>query len=236
MRFFEPGATPSANWISATLPFFARAGVDAVVTPQMAPPGGNERERAAASIAESRVGGSLRFRFTPGAIRFVSDFPAASFLVRREQFLALDASTPAEEVVHELDTRGGKTIYLPEASVTIPPAPLFLAHLRRVAAYARSRGALARRRGTASGRGSAIVVFVLLGWALAGWPLVLAGPAGRAVWLTIWIAYAATVASAALFGGLRFHSLRVGLLTAAGLPLTHIVYALAFVSGFVRRG
>jgi hypothetical protein len=97
LAFLEPGARPSANWLTSTAPFFARARVVAVVTPQMAPAGRTSRERAAASIAESRVGGgSLRFRSTPGAIRLVSDFPASSFLVRRDRFLALDPSTPAE--------------------------------------------------------------------------------------------------------------------------------------------
>ena len=103
LAFLEPGAHPSANWISSTLPFFARAEVAAVVTPQLSPSGGNARERGAAAVAESRLGsGSLGYRFKPGSIRFTTDFPARSFLVRRDSFLALDAETPPEEVVFGL--------------------------------------------------------------------------------------------------------------------------------------
>jgi hypothetical protein len=48
--------------------------------------------------------------------------------------------------------------------------------------------------------------------------------------------YVGVVLLAAVFGGLRFGSIRVGLLTAIGLPLTHAAYAIAFVSGFARPG
>src|SRR5262249_13015013 len=132
LALLEPGAHPSANWISSTVPFFARSEIDAVVTPQLAPAGGGLRERAAASRTESRLGGgSLYYRYKPGAMRYVSDFPAASLVVRRERFLALEPETPPDEVVLGLAARGGRILYLPEASVTIPPAPLFRPHLRR---------------------------------------------------------------------------------------------------------
>jgi glycosyltransferase involved in cell wall biosynthesis len=237
LAFLESGARPSANWLSSTTPFFVRTEIDAVVTPQMAPAGGNARERAAAAIAESRAGGgSLRFRFTPGAIRFVSDFPAVSFLVRRERFLSLHPATAPEEVVLELGAAGRRTIYLPEASVTVPPAPLFLPHLRRIALYGRTRGVLIRRRGLSAARASTVGVIALLLWALLGWLLILAGRGGFEVWLSIWIVYVAVVAVASFFAGLRFYSLQVGFLAAVGLPLTHAVYAGSFVSGFARGG
>jgi glycosyltransferase involved in cell wall biosynthesis len=239
LAFLEPGASPSANWLSATTPFFARPEIDAVVTPQLAPAGGSTRERAAAAIAESRVGsGSLHFRFTPGSIRLVSDFPAQSFLVRRERFLALPASTPPESVVLELGVAGGQTLYLPEASVTIPVAPLFTRHLRRIATYGRSRGTLVRRRGFSVVRFSTVAVVALFAWALFGWVFALVGTTALEAWLAVWIAYAAAITVAAVGGGLRFHSARVAVLVAVGLVLTHAVYAVAFVSGLAspRRG
>jgi hypothetical protein len=232
LAFLEPGARPSANWLGATEPFFARDEIDAVVTPQFAPAGGDDRGRAAAVIAESRLGGgSLNFRFKPGRIRFVSDFPATSFLVRRDRFLALDPGTPPEEVILRL---GGRTLYLPEASVTIPPAPLFAAQLARIATYGRSRGALVRSRKAAAARGSTVALVLLAAWALGGWALVFAGDAGLDVWVGVWAAYLLAICAAAFFGGLRFSSVRVGLLAVPGLVLTHGFYAASFVSGFLR--
>jgi hypothetical protein len=48
LAFLEPGADPSANWLSSSVPFFARREIDAVVTPQLAPAGGSLRARGAA--------------------------------------------------------------------------------------------------------------------------------------------------------------------------------------------
>jgi glycosyltransferase involved in cell wall biosynthesis len=236
LAFLERGARPSGNWLSATTPFFARPEIDAIVVPQLAPAGGTARQRAVAAIAESRVGsGSLHFRFTPGSIRFVSDFPAQSFLVRRERFLALPPSTSPESVVLELGVAGGGALYLPEASVTIPLAPLFTPHLHRIARYGRSRGRLVRRRGVSAARISTVGVVALLAWALFGWVLVLAGATAFDAWLAVWTAYLAVIAVAAVFGGLRFYSVRVALLAGLGLVLTHAVYAIAFASGFAGR-
>ncbi|HWE80552.1 MAG TPA: hypothetical protein VG265_02790, partial [Gaiellaceae bacterium] len=232
IAFLEPGARCSANWLAAAEPFFSSDEIDAVVTPQLAPAGGTDREQAAAVIAESRLGGgSLNFRFKPGRIRFVSDFPATSFLVRRDRFLELDPETPPDEVVRRLD---GRTIYLPEASVTIPRAPLFAPHLARIRAYGRARGALVRSRKGAAARGSTIALALLAVWTLGGWALLLAGGAGTDIWLGAWAAYLLAICAAAFFGGLRFSSVRVGLLAVPGLLLTHAFYATSFVSGFLR--
>jgi len=236
VALLEPGAHPSANWLTATAPFFGLRDIDAVVTPQLAPPGGDARERAAASIAESRLGaGSLNYRFKPGAIRFVSDFPAESFLVRRERLVSIDPATPVDQIVLEISAAGGRTLYLPEASVTVPAAPLFLPHLRRIGAYGRARGLLVRRRGLTVARASTLGLVAFLVWAFLGWIVFFAGPAGRDLWIAVWLVYAAALAVAAFFAGLRFYSFSVGLLAAAGLFLTHVVYSVSFVAGFLRR-
>jgi glycosyltransferase involved in cell wall biosynthesis len=233
LAFLEVGAHQSANWITSTLPFFARNEVAAVVTPQLSPSGGNRRERGAAAIAESRLGsGSLGYRFKPGSIRFTTDFPARSFLVRRDRFLALDPATPPEEVVLGLNAVGGRTLYLPEASVTIPAAALFRAHLSRIGRYGLSRGIGVRRRGISTIRISTVAAVGLLGWALLGWILIVAGE--ETTWVVVWSAYLGVVCFAALFGGLRFRSVRVGGLTAVGLVLTHFAYVIAFMLGLAR--
>lgn len=235
LAFLDPGARPSANWVTATVPFFAWPDLDVVVTPQLAPAGGSVRERGAASVAESRVGGgSLHFRFTPGSIRFVPDFPARCFVVRRERFLSLPAETAPEAVVRELSVAEGSALYFPEASVVLPPAPLFRPHLRRIASYGRNRGELIRSRGFAASRPSTLAAIALMIWACFGWILLLAGGVAVDVWLVVWCLYLGTIAVAAALGGLRFYSGRVALATGAGLLLTHLVYIVTFIQGFSR--
>ncbi len=234
IAFLEPGAHPSANWITSTLPFFVAA-----TSPRWSRRSCRRRVArpgpGAAAIAESRLGsGSLGYRFKPGSIRITADFPARSFLVRRDRFLALDPATPPEEVVLALNEQGGRTLYLPEASVTIPTAPLFRAHLARIASYGLSRGIGVRRRGLATVGISTLAAIALVAWALVGWLLV---PAGHPrVWVAVWAGYLISVCFAAFFGGLRFRSFRVGGFVAVGLVLTHFIYAVTFVSGFLRRG
>ncbi len=235
LAFLEPGSRPSANWLSATLPFFRWPELAVVVMPQLAPAGGSVRERAAASVGESRIGGgSLYFRFTPGRIRFVRDFPARSFLIRRERFLALPATMPPEAVVRHLAGAARAALYVPEVSVTSNAAPLFVAHLRRIATYGRGRGELLRTHRSGALRPSTVGVIALLGWTLGGWVLILAGALGLEIWLAVWGAYLAVIAIAAAFGGLRFHSGRVGFATGAGLLLTHFVYTVSLVYGLAR--
>ena len=88
----EADAVPSGNFVSATVPFLARDGVGAVVTSKVAPATGSLRARGAAAVRESRVARrlALYFRFLPGNIRYVTDFPTArSFVVRRLLLLEL---------------------------------------------------------------------------------------------------------------------------------------------------
>lgn len=236
VAFLEPGARPSGNWLSATVPFFARPDVDAVVTPRLAPASGSARERAAAAIAESRIGGgSLHFRFTPGNIGFVSDFPERSFVIRRERLVQLPPATPAEEAVLEIVASNGRAIYVPDASITARQAPLFAPYVRRVVAYGRARGALVRRRGAAAVRTSTVAALAFLVLALFGWLLPVLGGVALEAWVALWGTYLALVALTALLGGLRFRSAGVVPLVAAGTILTHAAYALSFVAGLARR-
>lgn len=236
VAFLEPRARASGNWLSATVPFFGRADVDVVVTPVLAPAVGSARERAAAAISESRIGGgSLHFRFTPGNIGFVTDYPARSYVVRRERYLELPRGTPPEEVVLEVAASGGRAVYVPEASLTIPRPPLFRPYLRRVVAYGHARGALVRRRGTRVLRPSTLAAVVFLLFAATGWAIALAGAVALDVWLGTWCLYAGLVMLTALMAGLRFRSLRVVPLTAVGIVATHAAYAASFTTGLARR-
>ena len=104
----EAGAVPSGNFVSATVPFLAREGVGAVVTSKVAPATGSLRARAAAAVRESRIGGgSLYFRYMPGNIRYVTDFPTASFVVRRLLLLEFLLSSNRSE--YRQLSRSGET-------------------------------------------------------------------------------------------------------------------------------
>jgi glycosyltransferase involved in cell wall biosynthesis len=58
-------ARPAGNWVAAAVPYLSRSDTVAVVVPAVAPPTASLRERAAAAVLESRLGGSRRSRYLP---------------------------------------------------------------------------------------------------------------------------------------------------------------------------
>ena len=107
-----PGVRPAGNWVTAAVPFFDDPEVAAVVAPTVAPLRAALRERAAAAVLESRLGGgSRRSRYFPGNVRVVTDEPAASVVVRRADYLsALEAGVDDEQLVAWLTERGRHTV------------------------------------------------------------------------------------------------------------------------------
>jgi glycosyltransferase involved in cell wall biosynthesis len=236
VAILEAGGHPSANWLSATAPFFARAEIAGVVTPRMAPHEGSVRQRAAAAIAESRVGAGSHFiGFTPGNVRYVDAFDATSLLVRRQSYLALGRAVPVERIASELAAAGERVLYTPETVVVTEPAPLFRPHLAGILATGRRRGQDVRRRGiTALSRFSAVFLIGLAVFLLA-LPVALLDPSGTVARLLVvgCALYVIVLALSGLAAAVRFGSLRVGLVTTPGIALTHLTYAFAFVRGAV---
>jgi glycosyltransferase involved in cell wall biosynthesis len=237
LAFLAPGARPGGNWLSAAAAFFVRHDVAAVVVPSMAPRHGSLKQIAAAAILESRLGaGSRRIRYSPGNVRLVVDYPAANIVVRRRDYLeAAEAGVPEERLVTWLTRHGREVVYTPETMVVDSPAPLFLPHLRAVAAHAASRGGAMR---VTHGRSLDVVRLVtllpfLLG--VAGLPLIVIGGTAGGVGVAFELVYGAALLMIAVTGAFRFHSLRAGALAAPGALATHVTYVVTFLAGAIRR-
>jgi glycosyltransferase involved in cell wall biosynthesis len=237
VAFLEDGAAPSRNWLESTVPFLANPEIAAVVTASMTPARGSARERAAAALRESFLGGgSLYFRFTPGNLRFVRHFPADNVVVRRDDLLALDADLAhPNRLCAALTERGRKVLYTPETVVVVPRPPLFRPHLRDIAAAGLARGEAIRRHGIRGTTAASLLPLALLVLIVAGWPLALAGDALRDLWLAAWAVYLAAVVLSGALAALRFRSIRVGALAAVGLVAVHVTYAITVVRGVLRR-
>jgi glycosyltransferase involved in cell wall biosynthesis len=238
LAFLARGHRPAGNWLAATVPYFGGSPYVAAVTmAAMAPSEEAARARAAAAIWESRLGGgALHYRFMPGNIRVVRDFPASNMLIRREDFETAVADDPNDERIFErLAQLGRITLYTPDTFVLRSVPPLFRAHLRQVAEYGRARGLTVRARGREALRVSTLLPLAIVGGALAAVPALLAGGIWAIAWLLTLVAYVGVVAVAAVLAALRLRSLRVGALTSVGIPLTHLTYAAALVRGLLGR-
>jgi len=237
IAFLEPGAVPARNWLETAVAFLANDEIAAVVAPSMTPTQGDVRERAAAAVAESRLGGgSHHFRFTPGNLRFVRQFPTGNVIVKRSDLLALDEeSLHPHRLAAALTDRGRKVLYTPETVVVISLPPLFRPHLSRVLAAGRARGEAIRQLGLRGVTPASVPPVALLVFLLLGWPLLLAGGAWAATWVVLWAAYGAAVVGTGLMAALRFQSLAVGALTIVGVACAHLSYAVGLLAALVRR-
>jgi glycosyltransferase involved in cell wall biosynthesis len=235
LAFLESGSVAAGNWLDSTVPFLGRPEVAAVVVPTMTPADGSDRELAAGAVWESRLGGgSLHFRFTPGNLRFVKLFPAHTVVVRRADYLALPAEECSEhQLVRALTTNGRRVVYTPDTVVVRREPPLFRAHLSKAAEFGRGRGRDVRHGGPRALRPLTLAPLAFLTFVAASVPLAVSGSTGRRLAASGWALYGAAVAFGATGAALRFHSARVGALTAAGSVATHVTYGASFLAGFI---
>jgi hypothetical protein len=237
VAFLERDAAPAANWLAASIPFLSNPMIAAVVTPRVAPAQGPLRERAGAALQETFLGGgSHYFRFTPGNLRFVKLFPGGNIVARRAYLQELpERDLHPSLICAALAGRGRFVLYTPETVVVAPAPPLFRPYLKQVADLGRSRGRSIRERGLHGLSAGALPPIALAAFLLGGWVLVWLGGHWRLVWYLAWAAYFALVLVNALLAGLRFRSLRLAGLTAAGSVAAHLAYAAGLVTGLVRR-
>lgn len=233
-----PGARPAGNWVSAAAPFFAHPDVAAVVAPTVAPLRATLRERVAAAVLESRLGGgSRRSGYFPGNVRTVVDYPTESVVVRRADYLAaLAAGVGDEELVAWLAAHGRRTIYTPDTSLAATPPPIVRPHLTGTVRHARARGVAARRmRGRSLSRATALSLAPVTA-ALAGLVLLLVGGSVRVAGLVLVLVWAGALVASGIHAAVRFGSVVVGLLEPPAIVASQIAYVWGFVQGFARGG
>jgi glycosyltransferase involved in cell wall biosynthesis len=238
VAILSTGARPAGNWLLAAVPYFADRDVAAVVAPAVTSLQATVRERAAAAVLESRLGGaSRRSRFFPGNVRLATDEPADSVVIRKVDLLAaLGAGRADDRLVSWLNDHGRRTIYTPDTSITVAPPPLWRAHLAATYEHASQRAARARETAGGSLSVATLLSLVpLLAGAVGLVSLAVGAGAVRVVGAVLVAAYGLAVLVPSALGGLRFHSLAVGLLAAPALVATQLAYVSGFVRGLFRR-
>jgi glycosyltransferase involved in cell wall biosynthesis len=231
---------PAGNWVTAAVPFFVDPAVAAVVVPALTPVHATYSERAAAAVLESRVGGgSRRSRYFLGNVKVVSDQPADSVVIRRDDLLAaLRAEVGRDRLVAWLAGRGRRTIYTPDTSTAASPPPLLRPHLRATYVHASARGVVAWRTRGASLSGSTMIALAPAACAVVGVVLlVLATGSWRDLGAGLVALYVSVIAVSTVFATLRSRSLRVGVLFTPALVVTQMAYVAGFARGiFASRG
>jgi glycosyltransferase involved in cell wall biosynthesis len=232
------GERPAGNWVTAAVPFFADPDVAAVVAPVLTPSQATLRQRAAAAVLESRLGGaSRRSRYFVGNVKVVADHPADSIIIRRVELVrAFEVGVHRERLVAWLAERRLRTIYTPDTSTSAPAPALIRPHLRSTYAYATARGAAARRTWGTSLSAATLLSLAPVACALAGALLLVFGRGAlRDLGVGLLAAYVVILAVSTGLAALRFRSLLVGLLAAPALIATQATYVAGFARGIATR-
>lgn len=231
LAVLDSDARPSGNWVSAAVPFFADGDVAAVVTPTVSSLRGPLRERVAAAVLESHLGGgSRRSTAFPGNLRTVDDYAPGSFVVRRADYVAaLGAGVEPEELVAWLASRGRRVVYTPDASVGTRPPPLVRPHIAATFRHGRRRGRLAVRTRARSLSAATALAFAPVGAAIIG--IVLLATGATAPGLVLVLLCAAALLVSGLRAAIRFRSLAVGVLEPLAVVGSHAAYLAGFLRG-----
>jgi glycosyltransferase involved in cell wall biosynthesis len=238
VAFLGAGSRPAGNWVTAAVPFFADAGVSAVVVPMVASLEGTLGRRVAAAVLESRLGGgSRRSLYFPGNVRLVSDHPAGDVVMRRADYvIASSEGVDDERLVSWLSERGKQTVYTPDTSVSASPPALVRPHLAATIRHARARGAAARRSRGGSLSGASALSLAPAAAAVLGGTFLILGGSLRDVGLGLLVAYAIALAASGIHAAARFHSPLLGLLQPPAVVVSQAAYLLGFLRGLIEPG
>jgi len=239
VAIIDDDAYPSPDWLTNAVKHFDDPTVAAVGGPGVTPPSDNLRQKISGWIYDSRmVSSEYVYRYRPGKMRDVDDYPTSSLILRKQDFLDAGgfdtAYWPGEDTIlclkltHELKKR---IVYDPEVLVYHHRREIFGQHLKQIKSYAIHRGFFAKKFPETSLKPSYFVPSIFAVFALFGW-------------MSIWMPqmyYTAWASVMAFYGALTFlFSLKtINPLGIAGIMLgtyvTHIVYGLWFIAGLLSK-
>lgn len=243
LAFLDDDAYPSEQWLPSALPHFSQTSIAAVGGPGVTPPDDGFWKQASGWTLASRLGsGGARDRYLPlSGVKDVDDWPSMNLLVRARDFAEVGGFDcdfyPGEDtklclaLVHRL---GKRIVYEPRAVVFHHRRDLFWGHFRQVGRYGEYRGHFVRNYPETSRR---LIYFVpaLLTALIWTYPAALVLSPGLAkVWRGGLAAYAVLLLATVVEVSRASGSVRLGLVSAVGVALTHVWYGINFALGMLR--
>jgi GT2 family glycosyltransferase len=237
VALIDDDAEPEPGWLAAAVAHFADPAVVAAGGPGLTPPSASARERAGGAIFAARVvTAATRDRYVVGVRHDVESLPSCNLLMRRDAFVRAAATSldvwPGEDLLTCMAaTRtGGRIVYEPNARVFHHRRAVFGPHLAQVWRYALARGVLVSQQ-----RRLLRSAYVIPAAFVLAHPLVAAAIGWRrtrGAGVAAVASYAALVAIDAWREG---RAARANpWIVAAGIYLTHAVYGVGSILGFVR--
>lgn len=237
VAIIDDDAYPHHDWLSKAVRHFDDPTVAAVGGPGFTPPGDTLKQHISGWIYESpMVSGCFTFRYKPGRMRDVDDYPTSSLIIRKSDFLTAGGFEtgywPGEDTIlclkltHEF---GKRIVYDPDVRVHHHRRQIFGPHLRQIKSYALHRGFFVKKFPRTSLRVSYFVPSIFTLFCFFGWLTVWLEKGLFMMWVAVMLVYAALVM---LFSLRTVNPLGV-LGVFVGTFFTHIVYGLWFIAGLL---
>jgi cellulose synthase/poly-beta-1,6-N-acetylglucosamine synthase-like glycosyltransferase len=235
LAFLDDDAYPRSDWLKNAARHFEDERIGAVGGPAVTPQNDNLLRQASGKVYESKLcSGNYAYRYIPGKLMEVDDFPSVNLIVRKdvfEQAGGFDSTYyPGEDTKLCLDITkkiGKRIIYDPEVYVWHHRRELFAQHMKQITNYALHRGYFAKTLPETSFRFSYFVPSLFL------MGLVL-GPIACLLIPFLWPAYFGVLGIyvlALLVSIINMKDIKLAFLTMAGIFITHIGYGFYFIKG-----
>lgn len=237
--FIDDDAYPDREWLKNAIVHFSHPKIAAVGGPGITPQEDGYWEKLTGLVYGSYFcGGAARYRFVPGEMQFIDDFPAYNLLVRKSVLKQIggygsyfyggeDTFLCLKIVEH-----GYKILYDPSVVIFHHRRALFLPYLKQIGNIGMHRGYFAKRYPKTSLRPMYFLPSTLAIGFLAMLIAMLLGGVSVVLFLAAF-AFFFTIAFLSII--IPAKSLSRALLASTGVLLTHIVYGLNFIRGLIAK-
>lgn len=243
LAFIDDDAYPRKDWLKNSAPLFSDE-VAAVCGPGVTPPSDGLLQKASGHVFSSRIGGgNMTYRYIPGQIREVDDYPSCNFLITRDVMVSLGGFDthywPGEDTKLCLDLTKKlkkKIMYSPDVLVYHHRRDLFGPHLKQIRRYAVYRGFFVKKFPETSFRLGYFIPSLFTFGLLFGWStFFMNGIIFHLYLLAVGIYFVAVFLTASV-SALQDNNAKLFALVFAGIIATHILYGVDFVKGlFIGR-
>ncbi len=241
--FLDDDAYPTTHWLKEAAAIFSSEDIYALGAPAITPKDAGLLEKCSGYVLESMLASNREtYRHIPQKKRYIVDYPTVNLFVKKDAFNAVGGFItefwPGEDTKLCLDLvkkHNKPFLYSPEPIVYHHRRNLFKPHLKQISRYGRHRGQFARIFPETSRLPYYFVpsIFVL-GLSLGAFS-VFVSLVLFLLYLSILSFYAVLLVSESIWAVVKSKDIKVFPLVLSGIFLTHVVYGVNFIIGFLKK-
>ncbi len=241
--FLDDDAFPPNDWLNKADKLFNSKEIYALGAPGVTPLNAGFLERCSGQVLKSWLAGAqATCRYTPKDAKWINDYPSVNLFIKKKAFEEVKGFSvdfwPGEDTKLCLDLVkrfGSNFLYDPSPFVYHHRRNLFFPHLKQVSRYGRHRGQFARIYPENSRLISYLIPSLFVSGLVFGFIVSFFNPFVRSVYLSVLFLYIGLLTIEFISSSLEEDNYLIGIYTAIGIFLTHVVYGINFIIGFIKR-